>query len=143
MTVENDLPTYITLNKDINLIHLGKGRYDRDWSDGDFVPVEGIDSLHNGIRIKIMTIWGELINSPTYKQWGNEAWRYLKANNISINRMAIKEYFKQALNEMRRIESVDDIKVEQDTIDPNTLIVTYVVTSISDQLLQGGMLLSV
>jgi hypothetical protein len=38
--ITENLPTYIVLDKDINLKYLGNGSYDRDWATGDFVKVE-------------------------------------------------------------------------------------------------------
>jgi hypothetical protein len=142
MTIITDnLPTYKTLGKDINLKHLGLGRYDREIVNGDFVTVENVEALHNGIRIKLMTIWGEMQTSPLYNQFGNRAWGYLKANNTAVTRTAIKEHFRTALQEMRRILSVDDIQISEDQFDPNKLNVTYMVTTITDQVLSGGVVL--
>lgn len=140
--IEEKLPTYIVLNKDINLKYMGYGMYDRELVNNDFNLVENVDSLHNGIRIKLMMIWGEMNNNPTYKSCGNRAYGKLKANNIELTRVAINEYFKIALNEMKRILSVDDIKVNREQNDSNRLVVTYIVTTITDQVLKGGVILS-
>jgi phage gp46-like protein len=136
--ITENLPTYIVLDKDINLKYLGNGSYDRELINNDFNLVENIDSLHNGIRIKLMMIWGEMKNNPTYKSCGNRAYGKLKANNIKLTQVAIKDYFNTALNEMSRILSVDDIQVDTEQMDSNRLIVTYMVTTVTDQHIKGG-----
>lgn len=143
MTETSNLPTYITLGKDVNLKYLGKGRYDREWQSGDFVKVVDVDSLHNAIRVKLMTAYGELFNNPTYNQFGNMAWKCIKSNATSpLILIEIKEYYMKALSEMRRILSVDSVNVSADDNDFTQMNVTYIVTTLTDETVTGGVVLS-
>jgi hypothetical protein len=133
-TAEN---TFDTLNKDILLARVDGGRYDRVVQSGDFVKATGIDSLAAGVRIKLQTWFNELSSNPTYANFGNKAWFYLKGNNNALHRLELKETIKQCLEEMRRIKSVDSIELDEYAImgenRPTTMVISVVFTSISDQ----------
>lgn len=142
MTTNYNLPTYETLGKDVNLKYLGLGGYDRDWYHYDFVQVEGMDSLNNAIRVAVMTILNELNVLSPYNGFGNGAWGVLKDVMSPLNLIVVEEAFITSLQNMRRIATVNSVKVEVDEINLNTLNVTYNVTSIDDQMVSGGVVLS-
>lgn len=119
-----------TLNKDIKLEYKNNRKYDRKLVNGDWVQVEGIPSLKAAIRVKLMTIFGELQTNPTYSSWGNKAWFTLKDIQTPVTLTQIREYTRIALLEMRRIASVDYLNVYTDPMVPEKIRVEGVVTSI-------------
>lgn len=125
---------YKTQNKDHKLIPKSNGLYDVSYVAGDITPTEGLDSLKNAIIIKIMTAYQELYHTsnPTYQNFGNRAWSLIKANRTSTTAYKIEQYTLEALKEIRRIRTVDELKVTEDkTCDGYVL--EYTVTSINDE----------
>ncbi len=135
--------TYITLHKDVQLEHKGYGIYDRKVQAGDFVRVEGIDSLYTAICLKMMLIFNELKNNPTYKEVGNKAHFLIKGNMNPVNLVALRDYTEQALLEMRRVKEVNSITVEPDKLDEFKVNVSFSVTAINDEMITGGVTLAI
>lgn len=130
--------TFETLNKDIDLIPMRYGKYDRNLVNSDWVQLSGEDSLRMAIQIKIMTIFNELKSNPTYFGFGNKAWLYVKDNNTLLNQVTIRDLTMTALKEIRRIKSVDVLTVANDITDPYSILINFAVTSISDQTVAGS-----
>jgi hypothetical protein len=129
--------TYDTLNKDILLERNEDMKWDRSIQSGDFVLVTGMESIAMAVVVKLQTWFGELKNNPTYKEWGDKAWFYVKNNDTELTRMELKEYVRQALSEIRRIKSVDSIELFKYPVRPvnqsPTIILDVSFTTISDQ----------
>lgn len=125
--------SYKTLNKDYKLIPKSNGLYDVSYIAGDITPTEGLDSLKNAIIIKLLTGYQELYktDNPTYMDFGNRAWELIKANKTSDNAFKIEQYSYEALNEIRRIKSVNEIKVT-DNLDNHGYNIFFNVTSLND-----------
>lgn len=120
------------LNKAFKLEYKGYGKWDRKLVSGNWVHVDGTDSLFNAVVVKLMMIFDELKDNPTYKEIGNKSWWHLKDNNARLTQVKIKEYTKQALKEMSRIKSVDYIEIEANKLDPYKVTVRFVVTGIGE-----------
>lgn len=129
--------SFKTLNKDIKLFKTRPGRYDRMIEGQDFKKVDGVDSLRAAVVFQIMLISGELSNNPTYKGKGNKTWFVLKDNNNALNRFKAKEYTKEALESMRRIDYVDYVDVEVTPGNPNSLTISFGARSIDDTYFTG------
>jgi phage gp46-like protein len=132
------MKTYETLHKDVLLEYKGYGIFDRKVQAGDFVRVEGIDSLYTAICFKIMTIFNELKDNPTFGKWGNKAHYLLKENLNPVNLVAIRDYTEQALLEMRRVKEINSIAVNPDKLDEFRVNVEFSVTAINDETISGG-----
>lgn len=129
--------TFNTLGKDIEIVDVGNGYYDRQVLSGDFVQLTGLDALRNGCKVAILTLINELKDNPTYSSFGNPALLYVKQNNTLLARTAIKEAVKKVLNNIRRIQSVDVLNVDVVGI-PFNITVYYSCTSIDDQTVNGS-----
>ena len=132
------IKTYETLHKDVLLEYKGNGIFDRKVVNGDFVRVTGIDSLYTAICFKIMTIFNELRDNPTYANFGNKAHYLLKDNLNPVNLVAIRDYTEAALLEMRRVKEINSIVVDTDNFNEFKVKVTFSVTAISDEQVDGG-----
>jgi hypothetical protein len=130
--------TYKTLHKDVKLLPNEYGKYDRVLVNGDFVLRDGFQSLHSAITFKIMLIWNELRNNPTYTQQGNKTWGVLKENKTDLTMFTAKEYTLQALEEMRRIKKVNTLNVIENPNDPFQYIISFSVTAIDDSKISGS-----
>ncbi len=132
---------YTNLGSDVLLEYKGDGVYDRKVVSGDFVKVSGVNALYTGICFKIMTIFGELKDNPSYNQFGNKSWFLMKDLLNVVNLNAIRDYTREALEGMRRIKSVDVLTVEEDTVCPYMVRVAFSVTAITDEDISGGVTL--
>jgi lipid A disaccharide synthetase len=130
--------TYKTLHKDVKLLPNEYGKYDRVLVNGDFVLRDGLQSLHSAITFKIMLIWNELRNNPTYMKQGNKTWGVLKENKTDLTMFTAKEYTIQALEEIRRIKKVNTLNVIENPNDPFQYIISFSVTSIDDSEISGS-----
>jgi hypothetical protein len=124
--------TYKKLNKDFQLEDKGFGQYDRVVKNGDFVKVDGPDALVNGIIIKLGVQYGEMRDNPTYQNWGNKCHQLIKEPDTQLNKMQKNDLTKEALMEMFRIKSVNQINVTT-TNNARNLETQTTVTSIDDQ----------
>ena len=134
---------YETQNKDYQLIHKPNHTWDINYLAGDIVETNGLDSLKNAIIFKIMTGYQELYRTgnPTYKDYGNKAWSQIKANRTENTRYKIEQYILEALKEIRRIRTVDELTVTEDTYNEG-YIVEYTVTALNDEQVTDTILLS-
>ena len=128
-----------TLNKDIYLEKKPNGSWDIDFIQGDLHKSEYLESLQNGIIIACLTSWNYLnrYGNPTYANFGNRAYLQLKQNKSEINKYKIKTFFEECLNNMRRVLSVSNVVVTEDTVNPYKYNVWFEVVSISDELVTG------
>lgn len=122
-------------DKDIKLIHKGYGYYDRVVSGGDFVVVTGVEAYRAGVRLVLLTRFGELGYNPIFKNFGNNSYLLLKKNKDSLTKVQLQDYTKQALLSMSRTDVVDFVNVEDDNEDPNAWWVEY---SVNNGELGGG-----
>lgn len=134
---------YDTLHKDVMFEYKGYGIYDRKVQAGDFVRVEGIDSLYTAICLKIMLIFNELKDNPTFKEQGNKSHYLIKGNLNPVNLVAIRDYTEQALLEMRRVKQINSISVQPDRLDEFRVNVEFSVTAINDEMITGGVTLAI
>lgn len=130
--------TYDSLNKDLKLEYKGFGQYDLKIEDGDFVRVNGLESLSTGITIAVMMGFGELFDNPTYQNSGNKAWLLVAANKTPLTIVQIKEYTKSTLEAIRRVRSIDTLTVSEDLEKEETVNITFSGTAINDQTFSGG-----
>lgn len=136
--------TLETLNKDIRLEHVGFGQYDiifsgetLEGSDSlgkDLEFAEGLESLEMGIIHAILTGYKELAknDNPTYTNYGNNAYSQLKANQNDFTEYKIKEYTRISLENIRRIQYIENLEIEAEN---GIYIITYVVRTITDEIL--------
>jgi phage gp46-like protein len=108
------------------------GKFDRKLVHGDWVQVEGVESLQNGIIIAILTVPGELDSNPTYIGFGNKSWMLMKDNNNRMNFLRKEQYTKEVLNRMYRVAHVNVINVTGSATDPFEMDTTFLVTAITD-----------
>lgn len=130
------------LNKDFKLKKIYDkdgndiGKFDRENRGGDWVRVEGIDSLQNGIIISIMTIYGELRNNPLYgPEFGNKTWTLIKDLYNPMNKFRMEEYTKETLKRMIRIENIEDMIINSDVSDPFKIKTNILVKAITDDVI--------
>lgn len=124
---------YKTQNRDHLLFEKTNHLYDLAYNIGDEIPISEEDGLKNAIIIKLLTGYQELYktDNPTYQNFGNRAWELIKANKTSDNAFKIEQYSYEALNEIRRIKSVNEIKVT-DNLDNHGYNIFFNVTSLND-----------
>lgn len=134
---------YTNLNLDVELTPKPYGLYDLNYVAGDIVQTKGLNSLRNAIIIKIMTAFQELYNTGniTYQDFGNHVWSQIKANHTESTHYKIEQYTLQALKEIRRIKSVDELKVIEDE-NYDGYNVKYTVTALNDEQLTDNILLT-
>lgn len=131
--------SYEILGKDIKLKYVNYGQYDREWLGQDFVTVSDMDALDAGIKVKLLTVFGELGYNPTYAQFGNRTWFLMKQNLNKLTITQVKSYTQTALSEMYRIATVDLVTATPAVeVDPGGVDVFYSVTTIDDRKLSGG-----
>ena len=132
--------TYKTLNKDLEIVPVDDGgRFDRNLQNGDLVHVSDVDSIMNGVKVKLLTVFNELYYNPTYQNWGDRALLYVKRNNSQLTRSAVEEWVKKALEEMRRVKSVNQVVVESRG-NPHMYQFFFSYTTIDDQEITGSVL---
>lgn len=131
--------TFITQHKDFRLERTGTMRWDRVVESGDFILDEGMYSLRNAIILKILTVWGELYDNPTYNRWGDTAYRYLKQNKTPMTIFRIREAIRIALDEIRRIKEINVLNVTKNTSNLNKVDVYFKVTAHNDKTVEGGL----
>jgi hypothetical protein len=113
--------------QDIQIASIRDGYYDRVLENNDFQLISGRDCLQQVCDLKLNTRWGEIQN-PTYQEWGNHAWEAIKENNTEMARVMIEESFRQALEELDCVGTIDYLEVEIDPTPPGGVRVVYSVT---------------
>lgn len=125
--------TYKTLNKDIKLVKTDNDHYDISIIAGDYEIVEGRESLQNAALFAILLHFNELNLNPTYQNRGNRAYFYIKDRNIALSRLNIQESIKEALEDVRRIKTVNYVTVNPVNDNPNKLKVNISLTGLNDE----------
>ena len=96
------------LNQDVVLKHTGYGFWDICLDKDGLVFVDDVRSLENEVIISILTRFNEL-NIPTYEGFGCRAHELIKAKNTKLNKFKIKKYIQESIENMNRIQSVEDV----------------------------------
>jgi phage baseplate assembly protein W len=116
---------------DILLKETSNGQYDRVIEKSDFKTIKGDDVLRNRILIYLLTRSGELDFLPNYLGFGCDAGNYLKHNNTSLTRLKIQEAVKKALNNIKDVERVDYVIVEEKTNKSHLLSVSFSIKTLN------------
>lgn len=127
-----------TLNRDCELIKLKNGLWDINFDKGDHVIVKGEKSLFNACIIALLTAYNELKNNPTYYEKFNKAYWVLKENKTDMTMYKIHEYFKEVLEDIRRIKSIDRLEVTDSETNNYAYDVFFRITSHNDETVQGS-----
>lgn len=126
-----------TLNRDCELIKLKNGAWDINFDKGDMVIVKGEKSVRNACIIALLTVWNELKNNPTYLNTGNKAYSYLKANKSDMTLYNIECCFREVLEEIRRIKSIDILEVSDSENDAYAYSVFFSITTHNNKSVNG------
>ena len=132
-----------TLNEDVEVLPVSPtaNHWDIQMKNGDYVNVTGKDSLRNAICIAIMTRFQELDYIPLYDEFGCRAHQLIKANKSEMVRYEIELYITEVLENMRRIQEINSIKVTDSDTDSYSYNVDFNVTSVTDEIVSGGVLI--
>lgn len=138
LNAESDGYRFKTLNEDVQVrpVSPTSQHWDIQMNDGDYVNVNGLESLRNAICIAIMTRFDELDFMPLYDGFGCRAHELVKANKSEMVRYKIELFIVQVLENMRRIETVNSVTVTDD--DSSSYLIEFNVTSISDEIVTGS-----
>ena len=136
---EDDYKYRKTLNEDVKLKSDEYGFFDLDMDNGDYINVTGLDSLLNACIIAIMTRAGELVDNPTYNEFGCQAHELPKQNQNRLFLFKLEAYINDTLTKMRRVRSVDRISVTRTDI--HDYQVEFDITSINDEIIKGSVVL--
>lgn len=128
-----------TLNEDVRLKSDEYGSFDLDMRNGDYVNVTGTASLLNACIIAIMTRYGELIDNPTYSEFGCRVHELIKDNQTKLFLFKLETHIRNVLNSMRRIARINNINIKK--TDVNEYTVEFDVTSINDEIVKGSVVL--
>lgn len=135
-TENDDYRFYKTLNEDVQLKPDQYNQWDIQFQNGDYVNVNGEDSLKNAICIAIMTRLGELNTNPLYNQFGCRLHELIKANKNSMVTYKVELYTLEVLEQMRRIKNVNWIEITEP--DNHNYQISFSVTSITDKTITGS-----
>ena len=124
-----------TLNQDVQLTNTDHTQFDIVIENGDYKNITGHQSLNNACIIAILTRYGELTENPTYRNFGCHAHQIIKQNKTKINRYKLEAYITQTLQKIRRIRTVNNVQVIEDSKD--TYTVNFNVTSHNDETITG------
>lgn len=103
---------------DINIDTDENGYWDIQFQDGDLDILRIEDEvLENGIILTILTRHTELRPNPTYNLYGSRLYELIKQNDTQLTRSRIRAYIKEALENMRRVKSVDNIVFTDEVIE--------------------------
>lgn len=131
-----DYRFYKTLNEDVQLKPVGKGKhYDIEFEDEDFVNVTGNDSLYNAIVIAIMTRFNELSDIPLYDGFGCRAHELVKSRFTDMVAYEMMLFITETLEKMRRIKEVHNVEVKQKG---DIHEISFRVTGITDEIIAGS-----
>lgn len=128
---------YQTLNEDILLKPNCWNEWDMQFQNGDLVNVTGHESLQNAICIAIMTRYNELQHNQLYSNFGCRIHELIKANKSLMVKYKIELYVNDVLKQMRRVKKINWINVTENTMEPYNYYVTWSVTSITDEIVEG------
>lgn len=128
-----------TLNKDIQLVEKENGYWDFEFQYGDYVLAENKKSLRSALIIACLTSWNYMNRqgNPTYSTFGNRAYQELKKKKSPIVEYAIKQYFLEVLNNIRRVHRVVNLEIRDTPSDPNAYDVLFTVEANNDELVRG------
>ena len=135
----DDTRFYKTLNEDVQIKQDEFARWDIQIQNGDYVNVTGHESLKNAICIAIMTRYGELYTNPTYNEFGCRIHELIKANKSQMVKYKIELFVTEVLEKMRRIQLINWIEIEESDI--NNYCISFSVTSINDEIVEGSVTL--
>lgn len=129
---------YKTLNEDvqIKLVSPTSKHWDIQMENGDYVNVDGLESLRNAICIAIMTRFNELDFMELYDGFGCRVHELVKKNKSEMVKYKIELFINEVLENMRRISIVNDVTVSESDI--HSYLVEFNVTSISDETVTGS-----
>ena len=137
----DDYRFYKTLNEDVQIkpVTPTAQHWDIQMENGDYVNVTGFESLHNAICIAIMTRFNELDFIPLYDGFGCRVHELVKANKSEMVKYKVELFTEEVLENMRRIESVNSVKVTEDNY--HSYLIEFNVTSISDGIITGSVVI--
>mgnify|MGYP003292719726 CR=1 FL=1 len=124
-----------TLNEDVQLVSDEYGKYDLNMSNGDYINITGLNSLHNAIIIAILTRIGELTDNPTYENFGCRVHDLIKDNKTKLLLFKLETSLTETLNNIRRIKTVNYLNITEN--DAHSFDVAFDVTSINDETVKG------
>lgn len=129
---------YKTLNEDVQVkpVSPTAQHWDIKMENGDYVNVNGHDSLKNAICIAIMTRFNELDFVELYEGFGCRIHELVKANKSEMVQYKVELFIIDVLENMRRIDTVNSVKVTEDAY--NSYLIEFNVTSISDKIVTGS-----
>lgn len=131
-----DYRFYKTLNEDVKLEPVGKGKHcDIVFENGDFVNVGGNESLHNAIVIAIMTRFNELSDIKLYEGFGCRVHELIKAKQTEMIDYEMVLFITEVLENMRRIKEVNEVTL---TRNEDLCKISFNVTSINDEMVAGS-----
>lgn len=136
----DDYQYFKTLNEDVQVLPRSPtaDHWDIQMNNGDYVNVTGKDSLRNAICIAIMTRFNELDYNQLYDGFGCRAHQLVKANKSEMVRFEIEVYVSEVLENMRRIQEVNSLKVSDSNYEAYSYSVEFNVTSINDEIVTGS-----
>lgn len=129
---------YKTLNEDVQIkpVSPTSKHWDIQMENGDYVNVDGLESLRNAICIAIMTRFNELDFMELYDGFGCRVHELVKKNKSEMVKYKIEVFINEVLENMRRISIVNDVTVSESDI--HSYLVEFNVTSISDETVTGS-----
>ncbi|WP_296852475.1 hypothetical protein [uncultured Methanobrevibacter sp.] len=129
---------YKTLNEDVQIkpVSPTSKHWDIQMENGDYVNVDGLESLRNAICIAIMTRFNELDFMGLYDGFGCRVHELVKKNKSEMVKYKIELFINEVLENMRRISIVNDVTVSESDI--HSYLVEFNVTSISDETVTGS-----
>ena len=132
-----------TLNKDWELIQKSNQKFDLNFVAGDLSNVTDKDSLKNAIILKCMTGYEELYKTGNsiYSEFGNRAYEVIKDNKTEMTFFKVKQYFTQAIQEIRRVKTINELIVTNND-STSGFDVYFNVTSINGETVSGELTLA-
>lgn len=137
-TLSDDYVFHRTLNEDVKIRPVSETsqHWDIQMENDDYVNVAGYESLKNAICIAIMTRFTELDSIPLYDEFGCRVHELVKANKSEMIRYKIELFVVDVLETMRRVASVESVKVSDDK--DYSYLIEFSVISISDAIINGS-----
>lgn len=137
----DDYKFHRTLNEDVKIRPVSETsqHWDLKMADGDYINVTGYESLKNAICIAIMTRFTELDEIPLYDEFGCRVHELVKANKSEMVRYKIELFVTEVLENMRRVASVESVKVSDD--EDYSYLIEFSVISISDAIINGSVVI--
>lgn len=137
-TLSDDYRFHRTLNEDVKIRPVSETsqHWDLQMANDDYMNVTGYESLKNAICIAIMTRFTELDSIPLYDEFGCRVHELVKANKSEMVRYKIELFVVEVLENMRRVASVESVKVSDDK--NYSYLIEFSVISISDAIINGS-----